>query len=113
MTSRLAVIRAAWGGMLLLAPAPLLSWTSSAPTPAAVTVLRVLGARQLLQAGAAVRWRSTTGAGLGAAADGLHALTAVAFSLSTARWRRAAAADALVATVLAAAGWVLRPAVDG
>jgi hypothetical protein len=117
MTYRLAVVRAAWGAALLVAPDPALAWMTGARAPAPVVAraaLRLLGARQLLQAGIAARWRgSTLGSDLGIATDGLHAVTALTVGLASRRWRRGALADALVAAGFAVAGRMVRPGRGG
>jgi len=72
--------------------------------PCSRGVTRVLGIRQLSQAlltgtqpGAAVLW-------LGAEVDAAHAASMVTLALCSRRWRRAALADAMIATLFALAG---------
>jgi hypothetical protein len=95
--------------VLLLAPGRVMALAAGPPVPAsAVTVVRVLGARQLLQS--AVTALAPTGAvaGLGAAVDALHAGSCVGFAAVWPRWRRAALTDAVIATALAAVSWSCR-----
>jgi hypothetical protein len=102
-----AAARAGWGCLLLLAPRRVLG--TRVPVPAAaVVVVRVLGARQILQA--AVTASAPTGAvAVGSASvDALHAGSCVGFAAVRGPWRRAALTDAVVATALAAVGWSCR-----
>jgi hypothetical protein len=67
-------------------------------------VVRILGARQLIQA-LVTRLRPTaTVLTLGAWVDGTHAASMVALAWGHPRWRRAALTDAVTAAALAAAG---------
>lgn len=100
------VTRAAYGCALLLMPGALLRMGGRAPAPpAAVTVARVLGTRNVLQAGATIARPTAPTGGLGAAVDALHAATGVALAVVSPRWRRIALVDAAIATGLAATGW--------
>jgi hypothetical protein len=91
--------------VLLLAPERIAAVAAGAPVPAAaVTVLRVLGARQVLQSAVTAMAPIGPVAGLGAAVDALHAGSCVGFAAVWPRWRRAALTDAVIATALAAAG---------
>src|SRR4051794_27846608 len=86
-----AAVRAGWGCALLLAPERLLELGARGPVPAgAVTVVRVLGARQVLQ-GALTAWAPTPAVtGLGAVVDALHGMTCVGLAALSPRWRRVA-----------------------
>ena len=98
-----AAVRAGWGCALLLAPERLLALGAGAPVPpAAVTVVRVLGARQVLQ-GAVTAWMPTPAVtGLGAVVDALHGATCVGLAALSPRWRRVGLADAVIAAALIA-----------
>jgi hypothetical protein len=93
-------IRIPWGATLLLAPHAVLAVTTRrdrAFLRPASAVLRVLGARHLLQAGFELRWPTAQVLTAAAAVDGIHAATGVAFGLLDHRWRRAALLDAAIA----------------
>jgi hypothetical protein len=97
-----ALVRAGWGLVLLAAPSRLTG--GGPPGTRRRWVFRVLGARQLLQA-AVTAWRPTPVVlAAGAATDVLHAASMAALAVGDARWRGRAAADAVVAGCLAAAG---------
>jgi hypothetical protein len=101
-----AVVRTAWGAVLLLIPERLLRASGDRPVPAAaVTVVRVLGLRHLLQAGVAATLPTGPVAGLGALVDTAHASSCVGLAVWSPRWRRAALIDVLVETALATSGW--------
>jgi hypothetical protein len=105
-----AVLRAGWGGALLLVPRRLLNAAGYRPAPAgAVLVLRVLGARHLAQAAAGGVAARESFAALGAVVDTLHSGTCVGLAAGSGRWRRAALLDAAVEAGFAAAGWRCRP----
>jgi hypothetical protein len=101
-----AAARAGWGCLLLLAPGRFAGIGTHPPIPrAAVTVVRVLGARQLLQAAVTAVAPTGRAAELSASVDALHAGTCIGLAAAWPRWRGAALADAVVATALAAAAW--------
>jgi hypothetical protein len=101
-----AVVRTAWGAALLLMPERLLRTGAARPVPAsAVTAVRVLGLRHLLQAGVAAALPPRPVAGLGALVDTVHAGSCVGVAAWSPRWRRPALVDLLVETALAASGW--------
>jgi hypothetical protein len=66
-------------------------------------VMRVLGARHLVQAGVEYRlgWRARR---IGTGVDLLHGATSVGFGIVNPPWRRAAFTDAIVATGFAVLG---------
>ncbi|MBL7258084.1 hypothetical protein [Paractinoplanes lichenicola] len=98
--------RAGWGAALLLAPEPLLRQAAGSPVPAAaMTVARVLGTRQLVQAVVTTAAPGPRVARLSAALDVLHAATGVALAVASPRWRTIALTDAAFATALAVAAW--------
>lgn len=67
------------------------------------TFHRVLGVRQLTQAGLLSRARSGDAHTLGAAVDATHAVTMLPLMLVGGRWRRVAVSQFLLATALAIA----------
>jgi hypothetical protein len=110
-----AAARAGWACVLLAVPERVAAIGTTPPIPpSAVAVLRVLGARQLVQAAATAAVPTGAVARLSAAVDALHAGTGVGLALASPRWRRTAVLDAAVATAFAAVGWSCRrPAVSG
>ncbi len=108
------LIRAAYGMTLLVAPGRLIRWCTGRPaSPRSCAVARVLGARHLAQAALTVlvrRSRPDEAGPLlaGSAIDLVHAASMAALAADS-RVRRACLADALAATVLAAAGPVPCP----
>ena len=103
-TSRVAFVRATWGFVLLAAPASLTGDGGRAPGARRRWVLRVLGARHVVQA-AVTAWRPTPVVlAAGATTDVLHAASMAALAVGDARWRGRAAADAVLASCFAATG---------
>jgi hypothetical protein len=102
----LPLVRAAWGGALLVAPRPALRLLGAGEVPtAAVVVARVLGARQVAQA-LLTRHRPTRQVILASSAtDALHAASDVALAVLSGRWRRPAMTDAAIASGFAAGSW--------
>jgi hypothetical protein len=98
------VARLAWGATLLAAPGAVLTACRAPGDRRARTVLRVLGARHVVQALLAGRDPGRGAAAVGAAVDGAHALSAVALAILDPRRRRVAAADGGVATAWAVTG---------
>ncbi|WP_299037690.1 hypothetical protein [uncultured Pseudokineococcus sp.] len=93
--------RAAWGAACLLAPGPVgRALAGHEPDARARRVLRVLGARHLVQAAGTRVLPAPLALVGGAGVDGLHAATALATGLTRPRRRRASLADAVVAV-----GW--------
>jgi len=105
MTSRqLSIARGAWGALLLLAPAvPLRALTGGSEPAGGPTLLRVLGARHVLQAAATLAAPTAWTLRLGAVADALHCASGLAFAAIDDRERRAALLDAAVAGAWAVA----------
>ena len=100
-------VRAGYGSLLLVAPRPLVRFASGRRRAdgAAVLFARVLGVRQLLEALAVASTRREPAVvAIGAGVDAIHAATAVTLAVRKPEHRRAAAANAVVATVLAVAG---------
>ena len=101
----LAGVRAAYGAVQLLLPAwsaeQLLGGPIELPGLAGV---RVLGARQLAQAGLSVAAPTAPILRLGAGTDAAHALSMAALALADPKWRRPALVSGLTATVFAVGG---------
>lgn len=107
--------RGAWGAALLVAPERLLaSVAAGEPLDArARAFARALGVRQLLEA-ALLRRAGARAVALGAAVDGVHALSVLALAAADRSRRREALANALVATGFAIEGATrARQAADG
>ena len=101
----LTVLRAAWGVALLAVPARVLRAVERTDhTRAQVVVARILGARNVIQAGVTVavggRWIRREGA----VVDGIHVVTSLGMAAASGRWRRLALTDAAIAAGLCAAG---------
>ena len=99
-------VRAAWGSLLLVFPGAVLRRMGGADEGVAPRrVMRVLGARHLVEAGA--EWRLGYPARrVGIGVDAIHALTSLVFGVSDERWRRAAFTDALIAGAFVGLGLV-------
>ncbi|TXR52885.1 hypothetical protein [Quadrisphaera setariae] len=90
--------RATWGTLLLVAPGPVLRLVGEHdPDPRSRTVVRVLGARHLLQAGFSGRTPSRATLADGAWVDVVHALTALALAAGDRPRARLALLDAVIA----------------
>ena len=111
----LDAVRACYGGLLLAAPRRVLGvCTPGQASPRAVGVVRVLGARHMLQAGLTAGALSARGRSeeippgrallAGSGVDTAHAASMLGLALAHRPWRRAALADALLAGSLAAFG---------
>lgn len=104
----LATLRAALGTAYLAVP----QWIPGLLLgvrldPRARLVVRILGARQLLQAAVLrIAAPSRLALRLGSVVDALHAASMLSLAAFDDRRRRAALGDAAVASSLAAAGWV-------
>jgi hypothetical protein len=95
--------RAAFGAELLAAPGPLLRLLGGHPADErAVVVARILGARQLAEAGLLWRFGRRWMMRAGALVDLIHAGTAAAAAAADAEHRRLAAINAVTALALAA-----------
>lgn len=104
----LSLVRAAYGAVVLARPDRVLRLYSGRPAhPPDTAVLRVLGARHLLQAAATARPAGATALLTGAAVDTAHALSMTALGLTDRPRRRAALIDAAVAGSFATAGVLL------
>jgi hypothetical protein len=101
----LASIRAGYGLIQLALPRYSAEQQLGGPLDSAtLRVVRVLGARQVTQAGLALAYPAEPLLGLGVGVDALHALSMVPLALATPRWRRPALVSGLMATAFAAAG---------
>ena len=102
----LATVRAGWGAALLLAPGVVLALAppEQRGSPAARTVLRVLGARHLGQAAAVARWPWPRVRRLAVVIDALHAASGLGVAALAPRWRRNAVVDVAATTGLALVG---------
>lgn len=96
-------VRTVWGAVLLGVPGLLVRVAGGTDELASRRVVRVLGARHLVEAGVEARHGGAVRRA-GGVVDLIHAVTAVGFGLADGRWRRPALADAVVASAFAAAG---------
>ncbi len=102
----LQVVRASYGGALLIVPGPLIRAATGRPAgPRARAVARVLGARHLLQAALTTAAASSSPSlGIGAAVDLAHAASMAALAVADRQVRRLTLSDALIESTFAAAG---------
>ena len=107
----LAGVRLAWGSLLIVRPGVAAELFGGQDGPRVRAVLRVLGARHLLQ-GAGELWPHGGRHDLDPMIDGLHALTAAGLAILDPRWRRPAVTDAAVAAGFLGAGLVRRRLLD-
>ncbi|HLI58060.1 MAG TPA: hypothetical protein VKV21_00205 [Solirubrobacteraceae bacterium] len=99
--------RLVYGAALVLAPDALLGALDAGEVDGrARTFARVLGARQVAEAALVGPGASARRIRVGAAVDGIHALTMVALAGLDRRRRRLATVNALIASALALAGVV-------
>ena len=100
------VLRAVWGAALLIDPDRVLRIVESHGVDGSGrAVVRVLGARQLLQAALSGLRPSPEVLAMGVWVDTVHSLSAVALALAVRRRARAGYTDAAIAGVWAAAGY--------
>jgi hypothetical protein len=101
----LAGVRAGYGAVQLLWPDRSAEQVLGGPLePTARTGVRVLGARQLAQAGLTVAAPTAPLLAAGAGTDALHALSMAVLALADRRWRRPAVVSGLTAAAFAACG---------
>jgi hypothetical protein len=111
----LEAVRASYGGLLLAAPRRILNLcTPGQASPRALGVVRVLGARHLLQAALTAGVLSARGRAeeippdrallAGSGVDTVHAASMLELALARRPLRRAALTDALLESTLAAFG---------
>ena len=97
-------LRAAWGTVLLVSPGLVLRLFGGADESGGPRlVMRILGGRHLVQAGAEYRFGGRARE-VGIVVDLLHGATSVGFGLLQPAWRRAALTDAAVAGGFAVLG---------
>jgi len=101
----LLVARAGYGGVLLIAPGPVIRLVAGRPAGSRTrAVARVLGARHLLQAVLTAAAPGGPSLGIGAAVDLVHAASMAALALADRPARRLTLSDALIESTFAAAG---------
>lgn len=105
----LPLARMGLGLRLLLWP-NLSAHALGSPTSGSHPVLRLLGARQLVQAGLDLRFRSPRAGTVNVATDTAHGLSCVALAAASPQRRTPALRDAIVAAALAVGGWSQRSA---
>jgi hypothetical protein len=112
LTRSVATAQAGWGAALLIRPQELLRRLApGSPLPPA-WIVRLLGARSVVQAGT-VLLRPTRGVVLaGAAVDGLHAASMIGLAVRSPSHRRPALVSAAVAVGSAVAGVATAPRPD-
>jgi hypothetical protein len=100
------VLRFGLGTLYLIAPRAVPDLLGVPTDRRAQVVVRILGTRHLLQAGAVATTPDHRDAlAVGSVVDALHAISMVALAAVDRRRRRLAVADAGVATAFALAGW--------
>jgi hypothetical protein len=110
----LASVRAGYGVIQLAMPGYSAEQQLGGPLDAATLgVVRVLGARQVTQAGLALAFPAEPWLGLGAGVDALHALSMIPLVLAAPRWRRPALVSGLTAAGFAAVGLLAARRVPG
>ncbi len=110
----LAGVRAGYGLIQLAMPGYSAEQQLGGPLdPATLRVVRVLGARQVTQAGLALAFPAEPLLGLGVGVDALHALSMVPVVAAAPRWRRPALVSGLMATAFAVAGVLAARRVPG
>lgn len=102
------LIRAAYASTVITAPRQVLRLYGGRPAGTAdIAVIRVLGARHLIQAALTARSTHTPPLLIGAAADAAHALSMAGLGLLDPPRRREALVDAAIAASFATAGVLL------
>jgi hypothetical protein len=100
------LVRAGWGGALLLTPGPVMSTVHHVRLDRkSVAIARILGARQLAQAFLSGVRPSREVLAMGVWVDAVHALTALGLALVDTTRARAGVTDAAVAALWASAGY--------
>jgi hypothetical protein len=101
----LAGVRAGYGTVQLATPAWSAEQLLGGPLDSAtLRAVRVLGTRQLAQAGVALACPAEPWPGLGVGVDTMHALSMVGLAATGPRWRRPALVSGLMAAAFAGAG---------
>jgi hypothetical protein len=103
-TTALCWVRGVWGLALLMAPGRLTRpLATRPPTPTLRSVVRVLGAREVVQA-AVISLRPDRRVLIGAAVvDAMHSTSMILLAAREAKYRRLAGASAMVSTLLGTA----------
>jgi hypothetical protein len=110
----LAGVRAGYGAVQLAMPAYSAEQRLGGPLdPTTQGVVRVLGARQVTQAGLALVFPAEPWLGLGVGVDAMHALSMVALAAAKPRWRRPALVSGAMAAVFAVAGVLAARQISG
>jgi hypothetical protein len=110
----LAGVRAAYGAIQLAVPGYSAEQRLGGPLdPATLRVVRVLGARQVTQAGLALAFPAEPLAGLGIGVDALHAVSMIPLVVAAPRWRRPALVSGLTAAAFAAVGLLAARRIPG
>jgi hypothetical protein len=100
------LLRAAWGGALILAPRPALQLLGAGDVPGSgLVVARILGARHVLQAFVTRVQPGRPVFVAGGVTDALHAASDVLLAVVAPRWRRPALTDAALAAGFAVTSW--------
>jgi hypothetical protein len=103
-----ALLRSAWGGVLLLDARAILDSFGGRPAKSSLFAARVLGGRQVVQGAVTAAAPGPAVLAGGAAVDALHSATAIALALAARRWRTVALTDAAIAATLAGTGcWLV------
>lgn len=106
-TAGFVAVRVLWGGLLVTVPGPLFGVVTGRPADRADRrLLRVLGARHIVQGAVAAAHPTRTMLALGGAVDALHAASCGAAALLLPEWRRPALLDGTYATALSGYGLV-------
>ena len=101
----LASVRAGYGAVQLALPGYSAEQRLGGPLDTTtLQVVRVLGARQVTQAGLALAFPAEPLLGLGVGVDALHALSMVPLAAAGSRWRRPALVSGAMAAAFAVAG---------
>ena len=110
----LAGVRAGYGAIQLAVPGYSAEQRLGGPLDATtLRVVRVLGARQVTQAGLALAFPAEPLAGLGIGVDALHALSMIPLVVAAPRWRRPALISGLTAAAFAAVGLLAARRIPG
>jgi hypothetical protein len=100
--------RAGWGlTQLVAAPSIARGMLGGPPDAVTVRAMRILGARQLIQAVVLGRSASRSAHLIGAGVDAIHAASMIVVAVASARRRRAAIAELLTASAFAVCEFLL------
>lgn len=101
LRSEVAVCQSVAGGVLLACPSGVARIAGGPRAEPPAWVLRLLGARLVVQGGAALTWPASPAANLGAAVDTIHALSMVVLAGRSGHYRRPALVSAAAAIAAA------------